>query len=304
VNWKPNKWIATALNVFFTPLGLVYAGAPRLGAMLYGGAMLLAAAIFFLAPGPRYPMIAGALHVTLAVVCMSVAWQLAARAPLRAVRPAYTRWYGLLAIALAYAVVIVGLRAFVYETFRTQSTSMAPSVDLGTNLVVQKWGYGNYRTFGMKLGSRPISATLTRGDVIVFDFPPDPSQQYIKRLVGLPGDKVAYRDRQLFVNGVGTQVRALAPYLDSEQAVLRPRFEEQLGDVRFNTLLGERQHAFPEPAFALKEHCVYEVMAMQCEVPPGHYFVMGDNRDNSADSRYWGFVPASHIVGKAVRIIQ
>lgn len=304
MNWKPNKWIATALNVFFSPLGLVYAGAPRLGVMLFGGTLLLITILFFLIAGPLYVMIVGALQLTIIVVCMTAAWLVAARAPQRAVRPAYTRWYGLLAIALAYFIVIAGLRAFVFEPFRAPGASMAPTVNIGANLLVQKWGYGHVSAFGMKLGSRPISAPLARGDVIVFDFPRDPDQQYVKRLVGLPGDKIAWRERQLFVNGLSTRVRALDPYLDKERDLLQARFEEQLGNVRFDSLLADRQHDFSGEVFPLKEKCAYDGMAMQCEVPPGHYFVVGDNRDNSADSRYWGFVPAGHVVGKVVRIIQ
>ncbi|MDQ1815931.1 signal peptidase I [Massilia sp. CCM 9210] len=306
MNWKPNKWIATALNIFFSPLGLVYAGAPRLAALVFGGALLLMCAIFFLLPGPLSATVMVAFQVALAVLCMSAAYLIAARAPVRAVRPVSTRWHVLLAIMLTYFTTVVGLRAFFYETFRAPSTSMAPAIESGAHLLVQKWGYGHASTFGITFASRPISAPMTRGDLIVFDFSLDPSQQYIKRLVGLPGDKVAYRDRQLFINGAATRVRELEAYLDPEQLVAFQRFEEQLGNVRFQILLrtGEARSIKEPDDFAFKENCVHEAMAMQCEVPPGHYFVMGDNRDNSYDSRYWGFVRANQVVGKVVRIMQ
>ncbi|MCE3605570.1 signal peptidase I [Massilia sp. P8910] len=306
MNWAPNKWIAAALNIFFSPLGFVYAGAPRMGALVFGGAVLLLCAMFFLLPGPRAATVMLVFQVALAAVCMTAAYRIAARAPLRAARPASTRWYVLLAIALAYVTVVVGLRAFFYETFRVPATSMAPTIQLGANLFVQKWGYGHVSIFGVTIASNPISAPMTRGDLIVFDFPRDPSQQFIKRLVGLPGDKVAYRDRQLFINGAATRVRELDAYLDPEQSVAYQRVEEQIGTLRFQTQLrtGDTRGAHEPDDFAFKEKCVHDAMGMQCEVPPGHYFVMGDNRDNSYDSRYWGFVRADQVVGKVVRIMQ
>ncbi|NHZ36590.1 signal peptidase I [Massilia rubra] len=303
MNWKPNKWIATGLNLATMPLGLVYAGAPRLGALLFGGALLLACAIFFLLPGPLANGAMVVLQLTLVVLGVTLGYRVASRAPPRAVRPGYTRWYGLLAIALLYLLVVVGLRACFYETFRAPSTSMAPTIRAGANLLVQKWGYGHVSAYGMSLASRPISAPLKRGDIIAFDFPLDPTQQYVKRVVGLPGDKVQYRERQVFVNGGATRVRPLDAYFEPDRLEAMPRFENSLDGVRFDTLLNETDPGAGERL--VRDHgCVYEHLVQACEVPPGHYFVMGDNRDNSYDSRFWGFVRADQVLGKVVRIMQ
>ncbi|NHZ62673.1 signal peptidase I [Massilia sp. CCM 8694] len=157
--------------------------------------------------------------------------------------------------------------------------------------------------YGMTLASRPISAPLRRGDIIAFDFPRDPTQQYLKRVVGLPGDKVQYRERQLFVNGGATRVRPLDAYFEPDRLEAMARFENSLDGVRFDTLLNETDPGAGERL--VREHgCVYEHLVQTCEVPPGHYFVMGDNRDNSYDSRFWGFVRAGHVLGKVVRIMQ
>jgi signal peptidase I len=120
----------------------------------------------------------------------------------------------------------------------------------------------------------------------VFHYPPDPSIDYIKRVVGVPGDKIVYQDKQLYINGQKMDMT----YLDDYQyesvglnQVHAKRYSEQLGDVKHDVLIEENSFS--------KEGGV--------EVPPGYYFAMGDNRDNSKDSRYWGFVPERNLVGKA-----
>ncbi|MCX7628207.1 MAG: signal peptidase I, partial [Methylophilaceae bacterium] len=128
-----------------------------------------------------------------------------------------------------------------------------------------------------------------RGEVMVFRYPKDPSLDYIKRVVGLPGDHIAYRNKQIFVNGqpVPQQEDGYYDYVTPglNQVSLR-RLVEQLGEHRHHILIDD---AAP-------------VLDGEITVPEGHYFVMGDNRDNSNDSRFWGFVPERNVVGKAFMI--
>jgi signal peptidase I len=147
-----------------------------------------------------------------------------------------------------------------------------------------------------------------RGDVIVFRYPEDPSLDYIKRVVGLPGDRVEYRHKRLSINGELLPVERLDDFQYSEKgmpSVRAWRFWENLGEHRHSVLIepeeppvrlaGVRQ-------FPSRDRCEYNDDGFVCVVPKGHYFMMGDNRDSSSDSRYWGFVPERNIVGKAFLI--
>ena len=181
---------------------------------------------------------------------------------------------------------------------------MAPTAEVGARIIVQKSGYGHFSSYGLTFGSRPISAPLRRGDIVVFDYPVDPAQTYIKRLVGLPGDRVVYRDKHLYVNGTDTRVRRLDDYLHADRPRYSQRFLDKLDGTTFATLQDKDVQRKPEPRqFAFRDHCAYTEDEVRCDVPAGNFCVMGDNRDNSFDSRYWGFVRADLVIGKVVKII-
>ena len=124
---------------------------------------------------------------------------------------------------------------------------------------------------------------------------------YIKRVVGVPGDEVAYLNKQLTVNGQLVAKQPQPEFFDQDSMRYAKSFREQLGGRTYNTLNDDERPAFVPGAseFPFRENCKYTVEGVTCKVPPGHYFMMGDNRDNSLDSRYWGFVPEANIVGKA-----
>lgn len=177
------------------------------------------------------------------------------------------------------AVVLV-LRSFLVEPFQIPSGSMLPTLEVGDFILVNKYAYG------LRL---PVAGTKVveigdpqRGDVMVFRYPEDGSTNYIKRVIGLPGDRIRYQDRQLSINGeeIPTESIARIPPVN----------------LRAEYLKGTEHQIFvnSEPSNGAGEG--------EWLVPEGHYFVMGDNRDNSNDSRFWGTVPDSMVVGKAFAI--
>jgi signal peptidase I len=193
------------------------------------------------------------------------------------------------------------LRSFLVEPFKIPSGSMMPTLLTGDLILVNKFTYGlRLPVINTKLteGTPPA-----RGDVMVFRYPPKPSMDYIKRVVGVPGDEVAYLNKKLIINGQPVSKQPEPDYFDEEAMRYLKQYSEDLGGKRHMLLNDEgRRGGLSEAeimAFPYRENCRYSVEGVVCKVPPGHYFMMGDNRDNSLDSRYWGFVPDKNIVGRA-----
>jgi len=198
-------------------------------------------------------------------------------------------------------VVVFLIRSFWVEPFKIPSGSMKPTLLVGDFILVNKY------TYGIRLpviNKKVIDINpVRRGDVVVFRYPVDPSVDYIKRVIGLPGDKVVYRGKRLTVNGEAVAVQGSGYYTDQEVNYMRlPTFLEKL-DGRSHQMMIVPASPTVDLAqvrqFPYRENCEYNDDGFSCTVPAGHYFMMGDNRDQSADSRYWGFVPDDHIKGRA-----
>lgn len=185
--------------------------------------------------------------------------------------------------------IVLLFRSFLFEPFKIPSGSMIPTLLVGDFIVVNKFTYGIRLPV---LNKKIISINEPeRGDVVVFRYPPDPNVNYIKRLVGMPGDTVAYRDKQLYVNGEKVEKEVVRRWASNDVKCTTPEtdamlYDETLGSVDHDILIHEMSGGRDG----------------QWVVPAGNYFMMGDNRDRSSDSRYWGFVPEKNLVGRAVGI--
>ena len=214
------------------------------------------------------------------------------------------------------ALVVLLLRSFIFEPFRIPSDSMMPTLLDGDFIIVNKYAYG----LRLPVLNRKVVAIGEphRGDVVVFRYPLDPSVNYIKRLVGLPGDHVTVRDDRLIINGKVIPFKVTDTYTDGCYINMQLA-EEKLGDHVHRAMLcpGRFERASdPLPACdrgelhgyvcSANSQALASILAaeppMVKDVPPGMYLMMGDNRDNSEDGRVWGFVPEDNLVGKATRI--
>lgn len=179
--------------------------------------------------------------------------------------------------------VILLLRAFVGEPFRIPSGSMLPTLEIGDFILVNKYAYG-LRLPVLNHKIVEVGAPR-RGDVAVFRYPADTRTDFIKRVVGVPGDHIEYRGKRLFINGEEMPQELLGPYGAYPVQVVERR-AERIGETPHELLIMPGRD-YPDLEFY---------------VPEGQYFVMGDNRDNSNDSREWGMVPEDHLVGRAVLV--
>ena len=196
-------------------------------------------------------------------------------------------------------VVVFLLRSFLFEPFKIPSGSMIPTLLINDLILVNKFHYGVRLPV---INKKIIDLNSPqRGDVMVFRYPPKPSLDYIKRVVGLPGDEVAYLNKKLTINGQPLTKTALPDFFDEDSMRYAKQFEEVTGTHPYRILNDDDRPAFIPGAddFPFKQNCRYSTEGVVCKVPEGQYFMMGDNRDNSLDSRYWGFVPEANIVGKA-----
>lgn len=207
--------------------------------------------------------------------------------------------------------VVFLVRSFVFEPFNIPSSSMRPGLEPGDFIAVNRYAYG-LRVPVLNTVFIPVGSPQ-RGDVMVFHYPPDPNVDYIKRVIGVPGDVVAYQDKVLTINGkrIAQQALSTDTYLNDNNAldvrVVR-RQKEWLDTHPHDIFIDDSQPSVSHlgvEGFPHREACTYgdDDRSFSCTVPAGNYFMMGDNRDNSKDGRYWGFVPEANIVGRASLVL-
>jgi len=191
-------------------------------------------------------------------------------------------WQELLREALIVAAIVIPIRSFVVAPFKIPSSSMVPTLLVGDYLFVTRFDYG------LRIPLTDIQlfpSAPKRGDVVVFVYPEDPSKDYIKRIVGLPGDLIEYRNNRLIINGHEMPLTYLGPY------------RYTMGNGMSASAERWREDLFGRPHEVLRKE--YSIRDGMWRVPKGCYFALGDNRNNSRDSRFWGCVPQKNLIGKA-----
>ncbi|MBF0110234.1 MAG: signal peptidase I [Magnetococcales bacterium] len=199
--------------------------------------------------------------------------------------PTVVEYYEAIVLAVGIALLV---RTFIIEPFKIPSGSMIPTLLVGDYLFVSKFAYGHRIPFTrdrLFMGDGP-----KRGDIAVFEYPRDPTKDYIKRIIGLPGDRIVYQDKRLYINDQPVAYEGAGTY------TYRNERGAEVESALFDERIQDASHSILVRPFSFSDQITDEV------VPPGHYFVMGDNRDNSNDSRFWGFVPAHRLVGRALAI--
>lgn len=295
MNFRTRRpWLAAVLGYFSTFIAMLYVGRGRRAFAYLGATLILVAAAGYGAVyGWRWSV--AAFYVVLYVITlvgMVDAYRIARHHRQAFHGPWYSRWYILVGVYVGVVLVVFGQRAFLFEPYRFPSASMMPTFHTGDFFLAYKWPYGHYGAWGVALtdGARIDDRNRPRrGDLVVFRFPGERSVTYMKRIVGLPGDRLAYREQRLYLNGVEVERKFLheTTYRDpGGRAFSASVYEERLDDsVHLIQHTGAANHP-----------------PLEFTVPDGHYFVMGDNRDRSNDSRYCGPLPAADIVGRPVYI--
>ena len=300
---KPRKRTAALLGLLLQPAGMLYVARPGWATVYFAIALIIVLANVFVL-GER-DMIGNAAAVLVAIICAIHVYHFVRDSRVLR-RPWYSRWYGLGGIVAAFAALALGTRAFLFEPLRIPSGSMTPSIEPRAQLIVKKWGYGNYGTYGIHFMRTAMSSEVQRGDIIVFEYPQNTGLTYAQRVVGLPSDRISYHNKRLRINEQEAPRRRIDDYVHKDRPVRALQYLERLGGREYPILIDAEAPAAipPVKAFPFDERCAYTTEGVECRVPEGHYYVLGDNRDDVSDSRIWGFVPARNILGKVQYVLQ
>lgn len=275
INWTPKAWIAILLGVVLQAFTFLYLNRPKLFWLYF----LLSCVVSII--DWKYQTL---FTIIFSLICPIHAYFIAKNFKYSSERAWYSKWWGIPAIYVSFFATVFFFRSFLYEPFLFPSASMQPTINQGNYIIVKKLGYGTYGTYGLSLTSKEIASPdlMQKGKLYAF-YPPHKDIPFVKRLVALPGDTVAIRGNVVTINGSALVTDML--YKTDQITV----YEQQLNGI---THLIQRINTRPS------------VDMDEIAVPEKSYFFMGDNRDNSADSRLWGYVASDSIIGEVVYVFK
>ena len=284
MHWKPKGWIAIVVGIFFQSFVFLYVNRPGLFWRYFFTSIGVAGIDYWLHINLAEDSLFQYVYLNwfYSVICSVHAYKIAKYYDTSQFRNWYTRWWAIPSICVSYFISISLFRAFLFEPFSIPASSMSPTINVGDHVIVKKWGFGGYSTYGFKLLNTELSdeSLVQRGKIYVF-YPPVSESPFIKRLIGLPGDHIEIKGDVISVNG---KVLSSVFVADSSN---RKIYREQYGNNDYSI------QRFPQRPFFINKTMT---------VPENHYFFLGDNRDNSSDSRVWGPVSGANIVGEVIYV--
>lgn len=309
--WKPKIWLVILLGIILQPFVFLYVNKLKLFWIYFIVSLVIGVVDFFiftnLSEGSLLENIS--LSWMFIIFCPTHAFFVARNYNPDQKRGWYAKWWIPPSCWLGLVILLLLVRTLIFQLYSIPASSMKPFLKVGNHILVNKIGFGNYHFMGIEVMKSPPKVKIERGEVIVFQAPNKPETDYVKRVIGLPGDIIVYRNKVLYLKYTCKIQESDCPELIAVNSTPVSHNKEFKNGIRkYKEVLGNKEYYIlvnPKlPEYMGKHFDQKGTPFNEWIVPEKHYFVLGDNRDNSLDSRHWGFIPESNIVGKVIYRFQ